>query len=56
MNEAMTIKEFHTLLTSEKDSGSLPTALRELRAIEKTEDIVTTVKPTGFYWHSTPDD
>ena len=35
----MTIKDFHTLLNSEKEDSPTLEALRKLRAIEKPEEI-----------------
>ena len=39
MTPTLTIEEFNTLLTSDKEESPLLRALRELTAIEKPEDI-----------------
>jgi hypothetical protein len=39
MDMSLTIEEFNTLLTSEKDDSPLLTALRKLTAIGKPEEI-----------------
>ena len=40
MTPTLTIEEFNTLLTSDKEESPLLKALRELAKIEKPEDIV----------------
>ena len=52
MNKAMTIEEFHALLTteSEKDDNPLLKALRKLMAIEEPEDITALAEDDRSSW------
>ncbi len=43
MTPTLTIEEFNTLLTSDREESPLLKALRELAKIEKPEDILTLV-------------
>jgi hypothetical protein len=51
---SLTIEEFHALLTSEKDDSPLLTALRELMAIKKPEEIAAAILEGGFGWGEDP--
>jgi len=52
MNKAMTIEEFHALLTteSEKDDNPLLKALRKLMATEEPEDITALAEDDPDGW------
>jgi hypothetical protein len=50
MDVAMTIEEFHALLTSEREESPLVEALRKLTAIEEPEDIATLAVEEPFVW------
>ena len=39
MDRSLGIQEFHALLNSEKDDSEMLTALRQLRAMERPEEI-----------------
>jgi len=54
MDMSMTIEEFRALLTSEKDDSPLLTALRELTAIERAEEIVAAISDVKQWWTSAP--
>jgi hypothetical protein len=50
LSMSLTIEEFHILLASEKDDNPLLTALRELVAIKKPEEIAAAISESGFQW------
>lgn len=56
MDGTMTIERFHSLLTSDKDSGQLLTALRGLTATERVEEIVAAILETAQPWYLDPED
>jgi hypothetical protein len=50
MDVAMTIEEFHALLTSERAENPLVEALRKLTAIEEPEDIAALAVESPIHW------
>ena len=50
MGMTMTIEDFNTRLTSEKEDSPLMKALRQLTAVEKLEDIIVTLAQDEVPW------